>query len=64
MANVSQRWKAYGNNRDENGAMGNGLSLWKHRRNEEIVEEANVEKIATVMRRRRLQWFGLVKKKR
>ena len=24
MANVSQRWKAYGNNRDENGAMGNG----------------------------------------
>ena len=24
MANVSQRWKVYGNNRDENGAMGNG----------------------------------------
>ena len=24
MTNVSQRWKAYGNNRDENGAMGNG----------------------------------------
>ena len=24
MANVSQTWKAYGNNRDENGAMGNG----------------------------------------
>ena len=24
MANVSQRWKSYGNNRDENGAIGNG----------------------------------------
>ena len=24
VANVSQRCKAYGNNRDENGAMGNG----------------------------------------
>ena len=25
MVNVSKRWKAYGNNRDEDGAMGNGL---------------------------------------
>ena len=27
MANVSQRWKTYGNNRDENRAMGNGGEL-------------------------------------
>ena len=31
-----------------------GVSLLEHRRNEEILEEAKVEQIATVMRRRRL----------
>ena len=38
-----------------------GLSLLEHRRNEEILEEAKIEHIATVMRRRRLEWFGHVK---
>ena len=33
-----------------------GVSLLEHRRNEEILEEAKVEAIATVMRRRRLEW--------
>ena len=51
------------NNRDENGAMGNGVSLLEHRRNEEILEEAKVEQIATVMRSRRLEWFGHVKRR-
>ena len=40
-----------------------GVSLLKHRRNEEILEEAKVEQIATVMRRRRLEWFGHVKRR-
>ena len=40
-----------------------GVSLLEHRRNEEILEEANVEAIATVMRRRRLEWFGHVKRR-
>ena len=40
-----------------------GVSLVKHRRNEEILEEANVEPIAMVMRRRRLEWFGHVKRR-
>ena len=40
-----------------------GVSLLEHRRNEEILEEAKVEAIATVMRRRRLQWFGHVKRR-
>ena len=35
----------------------------QHRRNEETLEEANVEPIATVTRRRRLEWFGLVKRR-
>ncbi len=35
-----------------------GVSLLEHRRNE---EEAKVEAIATVMRRRKLEWFGHVK---
>ena len=39
-----------------------GVSLLEHRRNEEILEEAKVEQIATVMRRRRLGWFGHVKR--
>ena len=38
-----------------------GVSLLEHRRNEEILEEVKVETIATVMRRRRLEWFGHVK---
>ena len=38
-----------------------GMSLLKHRRNEEILEEARMEAIATVMRRRRLELFGHVK---
>ena len=36
-------------------------SLLEHQRNEEILEEANVEPIAMVMRR--LQWFGHVKRR-
>ena len=40
-----------------------GVSLLEHRRNEEILEEAKVEHIATVMRRRRLEWFGHVKRR-
>ena len=35
-----------------------GLEHW---RNEEILEEAKVEQIATVMRRRMLEWFGHAK---
>ena len=38
-----------------------GVSLLEHRRNEEILEEAKVEQIATVMRR--LEWFGHVKRR-
>ena len=38
------------------------VSLLEHRRNEEILEEAKVEQIAMVMRRRRLEWFGHVKR--
>ena len=37
-----------------------GVSLSEHRRNEEILEEAKVEPMAMVMRRRRLEWFGHV----
>ena len=40
-----------------------GASLLEHRRNEEILEEARVEPIAMVMRRRRLEWFGHVKRR-
>ena len=54
-------WKTYDNNRDENGAIGDGGSPLEHLRIEEILEEANVEPIAMVMRRRRLEWFGHVK---
>ena len=39
------------------------VSLSEHRRNEDRLEEANVEPIATVMRRRRLEWFGHVKRR-
>ena len=39
-----------------------GVSLLEHRRNEEILE-AKVEPIAMVMRRRRLEWFGHVKRR-
>ena len=35
-----------------------GVSLLGHRRKEEILEEAEVEPIAMIMRRRRLEWFG------
>ncbi len=35
----------------------------EHRRNEEILEEARVVPIAMVMRRRRLEWFGHVKRR-
>ena len=42
--------------------MGNG-GLLQHRRNEEIVEEVKVGPIAMVMRRRRLEWFGHVKRR-
>ena len=40
-----------------------GVSLLEHRRNEEILEEARVEPIAMVMRRRRLEWFGHIKRR-
>ena len=40
-----------------------GVSLLEHMRNEEILEEAKVEPIATVMRRRRLEWFGHIKRR-
>ena len=39
-----------------------GVSLLEHRRNEDILEEAKVEPIAMVMRRR-LEWFGHVKRR-
>ena len=42
--------------------MDNGVSMLEHRRSEEILEEAKVEQIATVMGRRRLEWFGHVKR--
>ena len=54
--------EAYGNNRDDNGAMGNGVGLLEHRRNEEIWEEVKVEQRAMVLRKRRLEWFGHVKR--
>ena len=47
----------------ENGAMGNGVSLLEHGRNDEILEEANVVPIATVTRRRGREWFGQVKRR-
>ena len=40
-----------------------GVSMLEHQRNEEILEEAKVEPIAMVMRRRRLEWFGHVKRR-
>ena len=39
------------------------VSLLEHRINEEILEEAKVEAIATVMIWRRLEWFGHVKRR-
>ena len=39
-----------------------GVSLLEHRRNE-ILEEARVEPIVIVMRCRRLEWFGHVKRR-
>ena len=40
-----------------------GVSLLEHRINEEILEEAKVEPIATVMRRRRVEWFRHVNRR-
>ena len=40
-----------------------GVSLLEHRRNEEIVKEAKVGQIATVMRRRRRECFGHIKRR-
>ena len=40
-----------------------GVSPLEHRRNEKISEEARVEPKAVVMRRRRLEWFGHVKRR-
>ena len=40
-----------------------GVGLLEHWRNEEILEEVKVEQIATVMRRRMLEWFGHVKRR-
>ena len=39
------------------------VSLLEHRRNEEILEEAKVEPIAMVIRRRRLEWVGHAKRR-
>ena len=39
------------------------VSLLEHRRNKEILEEAKVKPIATVMGRRRLECFGHVKRR-
>ena len=43
--------------------MGNGREPVRTPCNEEILEEAKVEAIATGMRRRRLEWFGHVKRR-
>ena len=43
--------------------MGMGVSLLEHSRHKEILEEAKVEPMATVMGRRRLEWFGHVKRR-
>ena len=43
--------------------MGNGSEPVSTQGNEEILEEAKVEPIATVMRRRRMEWFGHVKRR-
>ena len=51
----------YGNSRDENSAM--GVGMFEHRRNEEIFVEAMVEPIAMAKRRRRLEWFGDIKRR-
>ena len=40
-----------------------GVSQLEYQRNEEILEEARVEPIAMVMRWRRLEWFGHVKRR-
>ena len=40
-----------------------GVSMLEHRRNEEILEEAKVETIATDMRRRKLEWSGHVERR-
>ena len=40
-----------------------GVSLLEHRKNEEILEEANVEQIAMVMRKRRLEWSEHIKRR-
>ena len=34
------------------------VSLLEHRRNEEIIEEANMGRIKMAIRRRRREWFG------
>ena len=39
------------------------VSLLEQRRNEEILEEAREDPIAMVMRRRKLEWFGHVKRR-
>ena len=40
-----------------------GVSLLEHLRNDDILEEAKVELLPIVMRRRRLEWFGHVKRR-
>ena len=37
------------------------VRLLEHRINEDILDDANVEPIAMVMRTRRLEWFGYTK---
>ena len=58
--------KSIWHQRDEDGALGNGCEpYWNMvgRSRKEILEEARVEPIATVMRRRRLELSGHVKRR-
>ena len=39
------------------------MNILEHRLNEEILDEARMQLIAMVMRKRRLEWFGHVKRR-
>ena len=62
VAGVSLGWRAFGGDGGGNGAVGDGVGLLGRRRGEGVLEEAKVERVATVMRRRGLEWFGHVKR--
>ena len=59
-----EKYKANVNNRDGVTAVwcAMGVSLLEQRRNEEILEEAKVEPMTLVTRRRRIEWFGHMKR--